>query len=202
LFENLSRIISPNYVPSETDVLRVRVRTCGIIETQFQVNDLVFRFYDVGGQRSERRKWLNCFDCIDALLFVVALSSYDGTLTEQSSTSKLLESLELFSSICNNGIFNNTLLILFMNKADLFQEKILNSGRHLKLYLPLYTGADCDVDAAANYITTMFSSCNTNTDKHVYHHFTTATNSDSMHVAFQMLTEQILMENIANFHLN
>ncbi|KAJ0001364.1 hypothetical protein NQD34_006384 [Periophthalmus magnuspinnatus] len=202
LFENLSRIISPNYIPSEADVLRVRLRTCGIIETQFQVNDFVFRFYDVGGQCSERRKWLNCFDCIDAILFVVALSSYDGTLTGQSSMNKLQQSLELFSSICNNGIFNSTLLILFMNKADLFQEKILKSGRHLKLYLPSYTGADCEVDAAANYITTMFSSCNTNTDKPVYHHFTTATDSDTTHVAFQMLTQQILMENIGAFHLH
>lgn len=45
----------------------------------------VDRLYDVGGQRSERRKWLSCFDCIQAVLFVVALSSYDVTLTEDPS---------------------------------------------------------------------------------------------------------------------
>ncbi|XP_061892829.1 guanine nucleotide binding protein (G protein) alpha v1 isoform X4 [Entelurus aequoreus] len=82
-FENMSRIIAPNYVPTERDVLRVRVRTCGIIETQFQVNDVIFRLYDVGGQRSERRKWLRCFDCIQAVLFIVAMSSYDMSLPEE-----------------------------------------------------------------------------------------------------------------------
>lgn len=42
-FENMNRIIAPKYVPTETDVLRVRVRTCGIVETQFQVNEIIFR---------------------------------------------------------------------------------------------------------------------------------------------------------------
>lgn len=46
---------------------------------------LIGRLYDVGGQRSERRKWLSCFDCIQAVLFVVALSSYDMTLMEDPS---------------------------------------------------------------------------------------------------------------------
>ena len=32
---------------------------------------------DVGGQRSERKKWLNCFDGIQAVIFVVAMSEYD-----------------------------------------------------------------------------------------------------------------------------
>lgn len=200
-FENLSRIISPNYVPSEADVLRVRVRTSGIIETQFHVNDFVFRLYDVGGQRSERRKWLSCFDCIQALLFVVALSGYDSVLTKKPSTNKIKESLELFASICNNEIFKEVSRILFMNKTDIFKEKILISGRHLRCYLPSYTGADNDVEAAASHITTLFLSCNTKAEKPVYHHFTTATDSASMTVVFQMLTEQIVMENIAAVQL-
>uniref|UniRef100_A0A8C6TAT2 Guanine nucleotide-binding protein G(O) subunit alpha n=1 Tax=Neogobius melanostomus TaxID=47308 RepID=A0A8C6TAT2_9GOBI len=189
-FENLSRIISPSYVPSETDVLRVRVRTSGIIETQFHVNDFVFRLYDVGGQRSERRKWLNCFDCIQAVLFVVALSGYDSTLTK--------DPLAVCYSNCDKTfLFFFFLKILFMNKTDIFKKKILNSGRHLRFYLLSYTGADCDVDAAASYITTLFLSCNIESDKPVYHHFTTATDRANMTVVFQMLTQQILMENIA-----
>lgn len=40
------------------------------------------RLYDVAGQRSERKKWLSCFEGIQAVWFVVALSSYDLTLTE------------------------------------------------------------------------------------------------------------------------
>lgn len=43
----------------------------------------LLRLYDVGGQRSERRKWLSCFDSIQVMLFVVALSSYDIKLVEE-----------------------------------------------------------------------------------------------------------------------
>lgn len=42
-FENMNRIIAPKYVPTEMDVLRVRVRTCGIVEMHFQLNQIIFR---------------------------------------------------------------------------------------------------------------------------------------------------------------
>uniref|UniRef100_UPI0037E7BA5F guanine nucleotide-binding protein G(o) subunit alpha-like n=1 Tax=Semicossyphus pulcher TaxID=241346 RepID=UPI0037E7BA5F len=195
-FENMKRIIAPKYVPTETDVLRVRVRTCGIVETQFQLNEMIFRLYDVGGQRSDRRKWLSCFDCIQAVLFVVALSSYDMTLLGGSSENPLQESIELFQSICTNTVFSSISLILLMNKTDLFREKILHSGRHLRFYISSYKGADGDVDAAAHHITAMFSSCNACPDKPVYHHFTTATDTSNTQVVFHMVLEQIIHENL------
>nr|XP_040048060.1 guanine nucleotide-binding protein G(o) subunit alpha-like isoform X1 [Gasterosteus aculeatus aculeatus] len=200
-FENISRIIAPKYVPTETDVLRVRVRTCGIIETQFQLNEMIFRLYDVGGQRSERRKWLRCFDCIQAVLFVVALSSYDMTQAEDPSGNRLQESLELFKSICTNTVFRSTSLILFMNKTDLFRDKILHSGRHLRFYLSSYKGADCDVDAAAHHIAAMFSLCNCSPAEPVYHHFTTATDTTNVQVVFHMVIDQVMKGNLAAVQL-
>ncbi|XP_059205030.1 guanine nucleotide-binding protein G(o) subunit alpha-like isoform X1 [Centropristis striata] len=200
-FENMSRIIAPKYVPTETDVLRVRVRTCGIIETQFQLNEMIFRLYDVGGQRSERRKWLNCFDCIQAVLFVVALSSYDMTRTEAASGNRLQESLELFTSICTNTVFSSISLILFMNKTDLFRDKILRSGRHLRFYVSSYKGADGDVDAAAHHITAMFSSCNSSPNRPVYHHYATATDTANVQVVFHMVIDQVIKENLEDVQL-
>ncbi|XP_029015890.1 guanine nucleotide-binding protein G(o) subunit alpha-like [Betta splendens] len=200
-FDNISRIIAPGYVPSETDVLRVRVRTSGIIETQFQVDEVIYRLYDVGGQRSQRRKWLRCFDGVQAVLFVVALSSYDQTLTDDPSVNRLQESLELFSSICSNAVFESSSLILFMNKTDLFREKVLHSGRHVRFYICSYTGADADVDAAAHHITAMFSACNRRPDKPVYHHFTTATDTANVQVVLHMVIEQIVRQNLADVEL-
>lgn len=37
---------------------------------------------DVGGQRSERRKWIRCFDDVGLVIFLVAMSEFDQTLKE------------------------------------------------------------------------------------------------------------------------
>lgn len=38
--------------------------------------------FDVGGQRSERKKWIHCFENVNALMFLVAISGYDQCLAE------------------------------------------------------------------------------------------------------------------------
>jgi G-protein alpha subunit len=60
-FDNADRIAEEGYTPSELDLLRSRVKTAGIIETDFKVDNVQFRMVDVGGQRSERKKWMHCF---------------------------------------------------------------------------------------------------------------------------------------------
>ncbi|XP_016415496.1 guanine nucleotide-binding protein G(o) subunit alpha-like isoform X2 [Sinocyclocheilus rhinocerous] len=194
-FENMGRVIAPNYMPTETDILRVRLRTTGVIETQFKVKHLVFRLYDVGGQRTERRKWISCFEDVRAVLFVVALSGYDMTLVEDPSMLKRrsvssIKRRRETPNICDQK------KILFMNKIDLFQEKILHSGRHLRHYLPQFRGADCDVDAAARFIAAMFVSLNTTPSKLIYHHFTTATDTSNVQVVFQVVMDTIIKENL------
>ncbi len=41
--------------------------------------------FDVGGQRSERKKWIHCFDAVTSIIFCVALSEYDQVLLEESN---------------------------------------------------------------------------------------------------------------------
>lgn len=40
---------------------------------------------DVGGQRSERRKWIHCFENVTSIMFLVALSEYDQVLVESAN---------------------------------------------------------------------------------------------------------------------
>ena len=61
-YKSLARIAAPGYQPTVQDVLRSRVATTGIHEFDFDLDEVVFRMMDVGGQRSERRKWIHCFE--------------------------------------------------------------------------------------------------------------------------------------------
>lgn len=79
---DLDRLWDKNYVPNDQDLLRSRLRTTGITETIFDLGQLTYRMFDVGGQRSERKKWIHCFENVNCLLFLVAISGYDQCLVE------------------------------------------------------------------------------------------------------------------------
>lgn len=65
--------------------MRSRVKTTGITETTFVIGDLRYRMFDVGGQRSERKKWIHCFENVTAIIFLVAISEYDQVLIEDET---------------------------------------------------------------------------------------------------------------------
>jgi guanine nucleotide-binding protein subunit alpha, other len=79
---DLDRVWDKNYMPTDQDLLRSRLRTTGITETIFDLGQLTYRMFDVGGQRSERKKWIHCFENVNCLLFLVAISGYDQCLVE------------------------------------------------------------------------------------------------------------------------
>ena len=93
LFSYLNRItdvLIPNYIPSDQDIMWSRLKTTGISETSFVVKNLVYRVMDVGGQRSERKKWIHCFENVTDIIFVVAVSEYDQLLQEDHATVHLI----------------------------------------------------------------------------------------------------------------
>jgi guanine nucleotide-binding protein G(i) subunit alpha len=78
----LDRLSSLSYLPTQNDILRTRVKTTGIVETMFSYKHLNIKLVDVGGQRSERKKWIHCFEDVTAIIFCVAMSEYDLVLIE------------------------------------------------------------------------------------------------------------------------
>jgi guanine nucleotide-binding protein G(i) subunit alpha len=72
-YSDLDVLFRPNWTPTAQDTLRLRAKTTGIIETKFAINDLTFKLFDVGGQRSERRKWIGAFGT--SLHFSITFSS-------------------------------------------------------------------------------------------------------------------------------
>lgn len=93
--ENLDRIADPDYKPSNEDCLRCRAATTGIQEMKCVVEGVDFLIVDVGGQRSERRKWAHCFEDVAAIIFFVSLSKFNQTLFEDGVTNRMVESLSL-----------------------------------------------------------------------------------------------------------
>lgn len=168
-------------MPNDQDVLRSRVKTTGITETTFIIGDLTYRMFDVGGQRSERKKWIHCFENVTTILFLVAISEYDQLLFEDETVNRMQEALTLFDSICNSRWFINTSIILFLNKIDRFKEKLPISP--MKNYFPDYEGGD-DYAAACDYILNRFVSLNQHETKQIYTHFTCAT--DTTQIRFVM----------------
>ena len=190
-FERMDKILDPSYTPNEQDVLKSRVQTTGIIETTFEQGTITYKLFDVGGQRSERRKWLHCFDDVKAVLCVAALSGYDMTLVEDGTTNRMEESLNLFQAICTNKFFDDSSIISFLNKVDLFTEKISNTNHHLRLYFPHYNGPDHDVSAAKEFIKSQFLMRNIK-EKIIYTHFTTATDTNNISVVFKVILDTII----------
>lgn len=190
----LDRIGAPDYIPTQQDVLRTRVKTTGIVETHFVFKDLHFKMFDVGGQRSERKKWIHCFEGVTAIIFCVALSAFDLVLAEDEETNRMHESMKLFDSICNNKWFIDTSIILFLNKKDLFVDKIKKSP--LTSCFPEYTGANT-YDEAGAYIQMQFENLNSRKgEKEIYSHFTCATDTNNIQFVFDAVTDVIIKNNL------
>ncbi|RZC15198.1 Guanine nucleotide-binding protein alpha-1 subunit isoform E [Glycine soja] len=109
--ENLERLSDANYVPTKEDVLYARVRTTGVVEIQFSPvgenkrSGEVYRLFDVGGQRNERRKWIHLFEGVTAVIFCAAISEYDQTLYEDENKNRMMETKELFEWVLRQPCF-------------------------------------------------------------------------------------------------
>ncbi|WP_411023254.1 hypothetical protein, partial [Salmonella sp. s51228] len=113
-------------------------------------------------------------------------------LREDEKTNRLDESLTLFQAICNNKFFQKTEMILFLNKLDLFADKILNTDRHLRKYVSSYQGPERDPKLSGEHIKMLFLDLNTNKNKAIYPHFTTATDTKNIEIVLQIVLNAII----------
>ncbi|TFK20026.1 heterotrimeric G-protein alpha subunit, GPA3-like protein [Coprinopsis marcescibilis] len=187
-FSEVLRIGQPNYLPNETDVLRARQKSVGISETRFTMGQLSIHMFDVGGQRSERKKWIHCFESVTSIIFCTALSEYDQVLREEKTQNRMAESLVLFESVINSRWFLRTSIILFLNKIDVFKNKLPKVP--LEKYFPEYTGG-ADINKAAKYILWKFMQAN-RARLSVYPHLTQATDTTNIRLVFAAVKETIL----------
>jgi hypothetical protein len=187
--DKLDEIAAPEYIPSEQDILRSRVKTSGIVVNDFLVEGNEFKMIDVGGQRNERKKWIACFEGVTAVLFIGVLSEYDLVLSEDDSQNRMIETLTLFEEICNSPFFVKTAMILMLNKRDSFAEKITKVPLTVCPLFNDYTGPNTYDDGVA-LIQDAFHARAKN--KLIYTHITCATDTGNMKVVLDAVKDIVI----------
>ncbi|XP_060945489.1 guanine nucleotide-binding protein subunit alpha-12a [Limanda limanda] len=197
--DNLDRIGQPTYSPSKQDILFARKATKGIVEHDFIIKKIPFKMVDVGGQRSQRQKWFQCFDGITSILFMVSSSEYDQVLMEDRRTNRLVESMNIFETIVNNKLFLNVSIILFLNKTDLLVEKIRTVD--IRKNFPEFRGDHRRLEDVQAFLVQSFSRKRRNRGKPLFHHFTTAVDTENIRFVFHAVKDTILQENLKDIML-
>uniref|UniRef100_A0A3Q3IL67 Guanine nucleotide binding protein (G protein), alpha 13b n=1 Tax=Monopterus albus TaxID=43700 RepID=A0A3Q3IL67_MONAL len=196
-----------DYLPSQQDILLARKPTKGIYEYCFEIKNVPFKMLDLGGQRSQRLHWFDCFDSVTSILFLASSSEYDQVLMEDRRTNRLIESLNLFETIVNNRIFSNASIILFLNKTDLLEEKVKQVS--IKDYFPEFPGEPTSLTDVQRFLVECFrkkrreqqQQQQKQQQKPLYHHFTTAINTENIRLVFRDVKDTILHDNLKQLML-
>ncbi|CAO4386776.1 unnamed protein product [Caenorhabditis nigoni] len=196
--DNIVRLTEDNYVPTIQDIVHCRISTTGINEIAFNHKKMDFKMVDVGGQRSERRKWIHCFDNVDMILFIVSMSDYDQLDPEDHKYNRMKQSYEIFKTIVHCDLFRHASIVLFLNKYDVFVEKLKTSP--LRRSFKSYDG-DNSEESARDFIKKLFRRCIT--DRHKFFVFeTTATDTGNIDLVFGSAVAHIVNENLRSAGLH
>jgi len=190
-FDNVERFVEEGFMPSEEDCIMARVRTTGIVNTEFNEGPIRFQVVDVAGQRSERKKWIHCFDDVRALVFVVSLAGYNQVMFEDASNNRMSEALNLFTTIVNNPLFQQTPIFLFLNKKDLFEKMIKEVS--LSKVFPEYTGGP-DTNAALEFLKKEFVK-RAQDEKRVHVSYVAARYKKDIKYSWEELRDKLVEEN-------
>src|ERR1700712_3589287 len=106
------------------------------------------------------------------------------------------EALMLFEQISNSTYFTKSALILFLNKMDLFQEKLSSGMSPIHKDFPDYHGATTDVGTAQKFFADRFKALVRKQEKEVYVHYTNATDTDLLKKTMVSVQDIIVKRNL------
>jgi len=187
--DKTAEIFTEDYVPEDQDILQMRQQTRGITCKHFMMDTMSVKMYDVGGQRGMRQHWIDCFSDVGAIMFIASLAEYDQFLMEDSSVNRLNETLDVFESLINLRKFRKCPVFLFLNKEDIFKEKVVRID--IKKYHSKYKGG-LNYDEGLKFIGEEFAARKKGKDSGLYKHVTTATNTESVQFVWKAVKSVIL----------
>jgi len=186
VMDNIGRIAGDAWAPTHEDILHVRQRTTGIVETRFRIDKHNWVVIDVGGQRVERRKWVHSQTNLTAVIYFAALDEYD-VLGEEENKSGMQESLEVWEETVN-GFTQKLPVILFLNKRDLFEEKLKRVS--MKKTYKSYKGGK-DFKEGVEFIKNLYFERIKDNTLEPYVHVTCAIDTENIRVVFQYVKDFI-----------
>ncbi|RDB30446.1 Guanine nucleotide-binding protein G(i) subunit alpha-2 [Hypsizygus marmoreus] len=203
--DSLDRVTSPQYVPSDDDILRARLKTLGVSEHRFTMSQgssiaRDWRVFDVGGHRSLVSAWVPYFDDMDAIIFLAPISCFDQVLAEDPKVNRLEDSVNLWISIVSNELLKNTNLILFLNKIDILKAK-LASGIRLVDYVVSYANRPNDFENASMYLRKKFGGLlkeKSILPRPFYCHYTAVTDTKSTKKILLDVKDVLMRRNLAD----
>jgi len=206
-WNDIDRISSPDYLPTKQDIINVRYRTTGMIDKRFAIKDRKYHIFDVGGQKSERKKWFRYVDDVRAVVFVVSLACYNEVMYEDQNKNCMMDALALFSETVNSKQFRNAPFILFLNKRDLFREKVqrlpITTCPAFEDFYDTKTDPN-DYDQCVEYITDKFRSKRKSAvddigrNREMYFHVTCAMDDENIKNVFDDVTRLIVNQIMGN----
>lgn len=107
------------------------------------------------------------------------------------------EALALFRLILRMPWFKRSSIILFLNKIDLFREKL--AEKPVRGYFPDYRGADDDYAAASEYFAQRFRKLNRTPDREIYVHYTNAVDTDLIKITMASVRDTITVNNLHKY---
>lgn len=102
----------------------------------------------------------------------------------------------LFESIANSKYFEKSAIIVFLNKMDVFREKILGGKAPIRTYFPDFTGDDRDVAAGQEFFARRLRNLNRDPGKEIYVHYTNATDTNLLDKTMKSVQDMIVQRNL------
>ncbi|XP_065052777.1 guanine nucleotide-binding protein G(t) subunit alpha-3-like [Rhopilema esculentum] len=188
--KRIKKMNSPSYVPTDDDLLHMRRVTDSVEEFKFTYRNCDFTVIDVGGRKAERRKWINLFSRANMIIYSASLVDYDLALEDDPNVNSMGESLSVFESVVNLTYFQDTPLVLFLNKKDLLSKKV--KAVSLADHFQDYKGPDDNPHEVVGYIKSKFLHKIKDKSRPVKVHIICATNTRDVKKAFEISLDWVL----------
>lgn len=140
-----------NCIPTIQEILGVQTRSVGMYESQYVFDGTLFRIFDVGGTRSQRRKWGLEFENVNSIIFTLDVSCYDQVTFEDAEANRMAEQLAIWDSLVRYKGFTATNFIVLFTKTDEVTPSRLEASPFCSLF-PDYPGKPDSLEDILQYL--------------------------------------------------